>query len=1079
MLHLKQYTELENLYQKYKDSGFVVLAFPCNQFGHQEPWSNDEIARFCSDKYHVTFPVMDKIDVNGINSHPLYTFLKTQKAGILGFSRIKWNFEKFLVDKNGVVVALYFLIFLYNTNMFEETEELVEARNLLYEGCYSRLLNETVNDDEDSFVDDASAASKLTLRVLRGRAMCLSGGASELLWKLRDATSPVFVALRGWARTLEGDIDGVNEICTYLDELDSLDFSSSALIRILAATSLFYVGQIDQARSILHGFKHVEVVALSVQMWLSDFHLETAQREIEAAKAWAKDDLVIRLAEAWVDMYRGGRNLLNAFYIYEDLAQTVTSSMVLTGQAVTELLLGRTEDASETLKQALSLSPHDGDLLANSVVAAILLGNDFSDYVELLTLHHPSHPWVVSTAQQSALFDQFSKTFLLEMSDASLGVHMQRIPSFFACVCGTCVGMELSVQSAADPIMSSVAVSDSCCTDFHKNAQNVFIFSDFDGTVIMQDTGHLLFDQYGCGPERRIALEALIARGECSFRDVSSELWGKLRLSLAQSISWVLPNLEIDSGFLSFFEFCTHNHIPFRIVSSGLRPLLLAALSKFVGRETAEQIEIISNDVKVTSDGVWEPIWHDETPLGHDKAASIRKCMAMNKLSCGFESDNPSKCSQAPRVVFIGDGVSDFSVVKDVDILFARKGLSLEKYCLERGIPYIPYETFADVQREISWIIPIHEEDSGFQYVRTKRSELEKKTDARNIKADESVSMLSCARKLPAVQSEIRSEWSSHVPCEDGLPHFSSHITDSFVELPISDTPVIEKNRDLRQRRRSSLGFRGKRASSILANALPHPSISHESFFKHISEDLPDAVRMKQLLIWCAKRALEDQKVIGTCKNAHAISLARVIEEEILNDLIENRLSASWYNREDDNVLVKPKPHPRNVENRKKIKEFEKRLSKLKQEINNWNELEASFLSNFSEKDIDHTKSLTDNINASYDMKDISAGETLDKMIEDALLPSEKIKWVSPVNHSELIKWLNSEEENLEFKVDRLYHSLHLINSFGQVSNQYATQLLNNVAKAIEKRKQQAQMDSGSNFTNTKDVLRAITRCNE
>ncbi|KAG5439759.1 hypothetical protein PCANB_000041 [Pneumocystis canis] len=227
----------------------------------------------------------------------------------------------------------------------------------------------------------------------------------------------------------------------------------------------------------------------------------------------------------------------------------------------------------------------------------------------------------------------------------------------------------------------------------HANVQNMLVFSDFDGTIIMQDTGHLLFDHYGCGPERRAALEKVLASGECSFREVSKELWGKLRLSLAQGIAWILPSLEIDTGFHDFYSFCIQNDIPFRIISSGLRPLLLAALSKFIGQEMAERIEIISNDVDITPDGVWQPIWKDETPLGHDKAASIRKCMEAGAWM--------NTSGRSPLIIFIGDGISDFSVVKDVDILFARKGLSLEKHCLEHGIPYVPYETFADIQREM------------------------------------------------------------------------------------------------------------------------------------------------------------------------------------------------------------------------------------------------------------------------------------------------------------------------------------------------------------------------------------------
>lgn len=85
----------------------VIIGFPCNQFGHQEPGTDEEIGQFCQLNYGVTFPIMKKIDVNGKNEDPVYGFLKSQKSGILGFKGIKWNFEKFLVDKNGKVYERY------------------------------------------------------------------------------------------------------------------------------------------------------------------------------------------------------------------------------------------------------------------------------------------------------------------------------------------------------------------------------------------------------------------------------------------------------------------------------------------------------------------------------------------------------------------------------------------------------------------------------------------------------------------------------------------------------------------------------------------------------------------------------------------------------------------------------------------------------------------------------------------------------------------------------------------------------------------------------------------------------------
>ena len=99
-----QYEGLEKVYQQYKDKGLVVLGFPCNQFGAQEPGGKEEIQEFCQLNYGVSFPMFDKIDVNGSNTHPLYEYLKKQATGVLGSESIKWNFTKFLVNRDGKVV---------------------------------------------------------------------------------------------------------------------------------------------------------------------------------------------------------------------------------------------------------------------------------------------------------------------------------------------------------------------------------------------------------------------------------------------------------------------------------------------------------------------------------------------------------------------------------------------------------------------------------------------------------------------------------------------------------------------------------------------------------------------------------------------------------------------------------------------------------------------------------------------------------------------------------------------------------------------------------------------------------------
>jgi glutathione peroxidase len=102
-----QYKELQELYTQYKEQKFIILGFPCNQFGKQEPGADSEIQQFCELNFGVTFPVMAKIDVNGENADPLFKYLTSSLPGLLGIEMVKWNFTKFLIDKNGVPKKRY------------------------------------------------------------------------------------------------------------------------------------------------------------------------------------------------------------------------------------------------------------------------------------------------------------------------------------------------------------------------------------------------------------------------------------------------------------------------------------------------------------------------------------------------------------------------------------------------------------------------------------------------------------------------------------------------------------------------------------------------------------------------------------------------------------------------------------------------------------------------------------------------------------------------------------------------------------------------------------------------------------
>jgi glutathione peroxidase len=102
-----QYAGLEALYRRHKDDGLVVMGFPCDQFGHQEPGTEAEIQQFCATTYDVTFPMFAKVDVNGASAHPLFQFLKAERKGVFGSAAIKWNFTKFLVSRAGDVVGRF------------------------------------------------------------------------------------------------------------------------------------------------------------------------------------------------------------------------------------------------------------------------------------------------------------------------------------------------------------------------------------------------------------------------------------------------------------------------------------------------------------------------------------------------------------------------------------------------------------------------------------------------------------------------------------------------------------------------------------------------------------------------------------------------------------------------------------------------------------------------------------------------------------------------------------------------------------------------------------------------------------
>ncbi|KUL83506.1 hypothetical protein ZTR_10813 [Talaromyces verruculosus] len=236
--------------------------------------------------------------------------------------------------------------------------------------------------------------------------------------------------------------------------------------------------------------------------------------------------------------------------------------------------------------------------------------------------------------------------------------------------------------------------------------RKVVCFSDFDGTIFMQDTGHVLFDNYGCGAERRQILDEQIKTGERSFRDVSEEMWASLNVPFENGFDVLADTLEIDPDFREFHNFCAQNDIPFNVISAGLKPVLRKVLDTFLGEEDSARIEIVANEASINEDGSeWKPIWRHDSEVGHDKALSVNEARIQARDNCGED--------EVPLIVFIGDGVSDLPAAREADVLFARKGLRLEEYCQEHNIPYIPFGTFADIKREIEKILAEDQAKTG------------------------------------------------------------------------------------------------------------------------------------------------------------------------------------------------------------------------------------------------------------------------------------------------------------------------------------------------------------------------------
>ncbi|XP_077661347.1 uncharacterized protein AFUA_7G06850 [Aspergillus fumigatus Af293] len=220
------------------------------------------------------------------------------------------------------------------------------------------------------------------------------------------------------------------------------------------------------------------------------------------------------------------------------------------------------------------------------------------------------------------------------------------------------------------------------------NPKAIF-FTDFDGTVTLQDCNDYLVDNFGFGAEKRRMLELKVLNGTLAFRDAFQAMLDSVRLPFNECLRIVQENIQLDPSFVNFYLWAKEKSIPIVILSSGMTPVIEALLvSLFAGKPS--NIFIVANNVAphngkhINMVGGWQIKYRDDSIFGHDKSLEIKHCVAL-------------PVGERPVVAFAGDGVSDLSAASQTNILFAKEGLDLMKYCKQKRIPFVAFNDWDSI----------------------------------------------------------------------------------------------------------------------------------------------------------------------------------------------------------------------------------------------------------------------------------------------------------------------------------------------------------------------------------------------
>lgn len=228
------------------------------------------------------------------------------------------------------------------------------------------------------------------------------------------------------------------------------------------------------------------------------------------------------------------------------------------------------------------------------------------------------------------------------------------------------------------------------------------VFTDFDGTVTLQDSNDYLTENLGFGRPRRLEINDDILDEKITFRDGFRDMLESIPLPFPECIDYLLKHIDLDPGFVHFYQWCEKQGIPVVVVSSGMKPIIYALLKGLVGQDAVENIEIISNDVKIDGDK-WEIVFKDpESGFGHDKSKSIREYLVKHNYS---PNTTNLQTEGNPILFYCGDGVSDLLAAKETNLLFAKHGKDLIKYCIRENIPYTEFDSFKDILEKVVKIV--------------------------------------------------------------------------------------------------------------------------------------------------------------------------------------------------------------------------------------------------------------------------------------------------------------------------------------------------------------------------------------